>query len=192
MRDFGFYVAIAFGVGLSVLVATPLMKANIEGGDWLQFAGALIGVGVAVFGALTVEHEKERRRSRRNMVRLIAAIDKIEEARAFFSYHEPFKSPEDAAMQLRHRAIILRRAMGAIEHVIARVDIEDVDLWAEINRITEGFPDLRKVLDQSIAYDWGRKADAHVSTERIKLIYQFLTVVAFGLAKAKEIAGRYT
>lgn len=188
MREFGFFVAMAFGLGLSVLVATPIMKSDIEAGDWLSFAGAMLGVGLAVLGALTVEDEKVRRLTKRNMVRLASAITKVEDARRFFAHPEAENSPNGLAMQLRHRAIILRRAVGALEHVVLRVDIDDVELWAALDAITEGIPELRTVLDDSIAYDWGAQEDLKLTKDRIKVISRYLTILAHWLIKAREIA----
>ncbi len=131
MRFYGWLLPVSFGLGLSVLVATPIMKEP-ESGDWLSFAGAMMGTGLAVVGALLVEHVKIRRAQVQDLNRLSAALEKLEQALIFMSV-EPEGAIAERAWQLRLRALNALPAFAAVEYALSRMDLVDVTLWFEVN-----------------------------------------------------------
>lgn len=188
LADYAFPVALGFGIGASVVLCTPIMTQKVEAGDLLSFSGALIGVGIAVFGAIAVDRERERRTDERKMERLISSIEKLEAARLFFAHYREGQSQAASAMELRHRALILRSAVRAFQNVLERIDVDDVDLWSTINSVSEGFPELIKVLNDAIAYDWGSLPDAKLTDQRMTIISQYLQIIVPWLVKAAQLA----
>jgi len=79
-----FQEVIAGGLsGLFLVLIYILVRAHFDGaqpGDWLQFAGALLGSGTAVGGALFIERRKRDRDAERGKTTLMDALSAIAHA----------------------------------------------------------------------------------------------------------------
>lgn len=144
MRDYDWLIPIAFGMGMAVLSATPLMRwSEIAPGDWLGFAGALLGVGLAVTGALAVERRKLKWQRREDLRQLVDAIERIETVSKLLPMPAP-GAPDSADLDQKQRALLLVNAMAALEHVIQRVPPRNVALWSVLDICTAGFPAMKQ------------------------------------------------
>jgi hypothetical protein len=140
-------VPAGFGVGLAVLVTTPLMKAPTSAGDWLSFAGALLGVGLAVLGALYVEQARARAEKVRQLLRLKDAFAKLATAGASVAI-EGLLTSRDPASKLRGDCLTLLSAVSVADYTLARVDIENVELLATVHRLHEQLLALKPWLQE--------------------------------------------
>ena len=131
MRGFGWLIALAlaFGLGLGVVV-TPIMRADISSGDWLTFSGALLGVGLAVIGALHVERNKLANEAEVSNKRLSQALHKFREL-ALFEPQRTVPSPGHIlAYRFRQLFRMIEVTQEGLEFAVLRADIQDMRQWA--------------------------------------------------------------
>lgn len=186
MRDYDWLIPVSFGLGLSVLIATPIMTQT-EAGDWLSFAGAMIGVVVAVAGALAVERAKVRAARDEAASRLRGALDKVEKAMTFLSVLAE-GSEIERAMGLRYRALQGLPAIAALEYAVSRVDIVDVALWSEINSITSTFATLKPALTEGQELYLENPLPAEKLDQRAVLLQRLANLIIPSVKKAREMA----
>lgn len=133
MKFLGYLIAFAAGVGLALAIAAPWMiEKEIEPGDWLSFAGAMLGVGLAVIGAILVERINEWWRVRSDEALISSALKHLLEINQSIS-SSLSDSEEDPNLLDRSIAIIECRqflqAAEALDFAINSVRIRDLNVW---------------------------------------------------------------
>lgn len=147
--------------GLAVVTLYIILESlavGADAGDWLGFAGAIVGVGGAAGTAIYVE-ERKRRQSRRDDIRLLAgALQDLDQAL------EAFAPDVDHGPDLyRQREAILssleRLNFGCelFAHARAASKIDDVTLWRLVRRVEQVIGDHVAMLEREagIIDDYG-------------------------------------
>lgn len=73
-------IGLVLGIGGTVLVMTIFGPTNIGAGDWLSFSGGLLGVGLAVLGAIFVEGLNRQQDAVDDIALLLGALTSLQAA----------------------------------------------------------------------------------------------------------------
>ena len=156
------------GVGVALTFAFGPSAIAISSGDWLQFAGAMVGVIFAIWGALAVEHWRQREADRRDERVLLSSMTALLQAMKGFGiiveYGQDF---EDFAPKAREAVSSLDDAKDMMSLVSSSIKIQDLKLWRDI-RFVE-----RKLEEHEILYDPNRDLiRSDIDLERIYNSFQ--------------------
>lgn len=128
--------------GLAVVLAYVLIRAHLDGadpGDWLQFAGAMLGSSTAVAGALFIERVKSREAKKIGEATLRDAFE--ETARAIRAVVEPLQgSLSSKVSQINAHRYHLEVAKDFNEFVLRQHIRPDSRVWRRL-RILGNFID---------------------------------------------------
>jgi hypothetical protein len=144
--------------------------------DWLSFFGSLIGVAVAVSGAIYVEVFKDNRARSKSMERLKYAIANLEVARTFGMALVGSES-EDLAKSVMQRAMVAKTAVDVIRIVMEKIDIEDVELLVAMLEISSILGGVRPDLDRMIETSRSTPGNTKLISEHDVLLARFMNVL---------------
>ena len=118
---------VAAGAAVMLVVGAP--ATDIKAADWLQFAGAMIGVIFAIWGALAVEHWRQREaEGKEELLLLTSMIALLQAAKKFDTIVEYNEDFEDFVPQAQNAVSSLEDAkdmialvgQGARSQIVAR------------------------------------------------------------------------
>lgn len=150
--------------GLSVVLIYILIRAHLDGadpGDWLQFAGAMLGSGTAVGGALFIERVKSREEKSRGDATLRDAFE--ETARAMRPLAQPLEGGLKAKVsQINAHRFHLEVAKDFSEFVLVQHIRPDSRAWRQL-RV------LGNLIDRILKLEWAefdQAAGEQICTEK--------------------------
>lgn len=135
--------------GLGLVVGYILLRGYLDrasAGDWLQFAGAMLGTGLAVVGALYVEKRRRDHEQRQGKATLLDVLRQIDgELEGFL---EPLTGNlgKDVGT-INARRFFLETAKGYAEFVLKQHLLPNSKVW----RSTNG---LINYIDRVLAVTW--------------------------------------
>jgi hypothetical protein len=134
---------------LALVLIYILIRANLDGagpGDWLQFAGAMLGSGTAVGGALFIEALKRRRDERQGEATLLDALS--ETAYAIRSAGEPLEGDLNQKIgEINARRYLLEVAQEFTDFVLKKHLLPNSEVW----RRSRGFG---RYIEKIMALQW--------------------------------------
>ena len=140
--------------GLLVVVLYLIAQAILHGadpGDWLAFAGAMLGIGGATFTAIYVA-DRTRRAARRDDVRLLkGALEDLDDTLERISRND---TAPDRAMQKDNIVLLLTQLeLGQEVFGYARETskIDDVTLWRHVRIIEITIDENAKMIARETA-----------------------------------------
>ena len=137
---------VAAGAAVMLVVGAP--ATDIKAADWLQFAGAMIGVIFAIWGALAVEHWRQREaEGKEELLLLTSMIALLQAAKKFDTIVEYNEDFEDFVPQAQNAVSSLEDAKDMIALVSSSAKVRDLKLWRNI-RFVE-----RKIKEHELLYD---------------------------------------
>lgn len=167
------------GVGAALTLVVRVHTTAITAADWLQFAGALVGVILAIWGALAVEHWRQREADGRDEKLLLSSMTALlQAAKKFDTVIEYGQDFEDFVPQAEVAVIALEDAKDMIALVSSSVKVRDPALWRDI-RFVE-----RKINEHELLYD--PKEDLFRSDEDLERIYSSFQIWARDISPAAE------
>lgn len=142
MKVTGAVLSLFAGIGIGILIVVYFVSAKpIGAGEWLSFAGALLGVGLAVLGAIFVEQWKVHADRKRGLRRLTQALDSLEQASKDRGSH--LAGDGAGIMALMSRSMDLEEAANAFDYARQGLPIEDLNLWRNLQNISILCNDMR-------------------------------------------------
>lgn len=137
---------VAAGAAVMLVVGAP--ATDIKAADWLQFAGAMVGVIFAIWGALAVEHWRQREaEGKEELLLLSSMIALLQAAKKFETIVEFDEDFEDFVPQAQKAVSSLEDAKDMIALVSSSAKVRDLNLWRDI-RFVE-----RKIKEHELLYD---------------------------------------
>lgn len=144
--------ALAAGLAVGAIMMLLVTRASqINNGDWLQFLGGLLGVSLAVFGAVLVEDWK-RERSRREERALLH--DAIVELQRTLNTSASVRIVEyEGEPEVRKLILETFSRLEAIQELLitvrAKAKIVDIALWQDLHTLERAIrDDLPSVRDE--------------------------------------------
>lgn len=135
--------------GLALVLLYLLINAHSEGadaGDWLQFAGAMMGTGLAVVGALYVEKRRRDHDKQQGQATLLDVLKQMEDS--FADAATPLEGNLDRDVgEIRARRFFLEVTKEYAEFVLKQHLQPDSSVW----RHTSG---LINYIDRILAVTW--------------------------------------
>lgn len=123
------------GVGLGVVgTAVALQETPLSAGDFLSFAGAMLGVALTIWGTLFIESWKAERGLAKDQRRLSDAIKEVRAARQYLVL--PFQADgPPPSLQLHSRYMLLEEALEALNYAADRIVLDDINIWKALRDI---------------------------------------------------------
>lgn len=135
--------------GLAVVIGYIIVRSYTDGaqaGDWLQFAGAMLGTGGAVAGALFIESWKRKRDNEQGKATMLDVLKQMDES--FKDVAEPLADDVNRAIsEINARRFFLETTKGYAEFVLKQHLIPNSKVW----RHTNG---LINYIDRILAVTW--------------------------------------
>ena len=135
--------------GLALVVCYIVVRSYTDGaqaGDWLQFAGAMLGTGGAVAGALFIESWKRRRDQEQGKATMLDVLKQMD--KSFSDIAEPISDDVNKAVSdINARRFFLETTKGYAEFVLKQHLIPSSKVW----RHTNG---LINFIDRILAVTW--------------------------------------
>ncbi|GLI96644.1 hypothetical protein [Sphingobium sp. BS19] len=135
--------------GLAVVLLYICFRESLNGadtGDWLQFAGAMLGSGAAVAGAIYIESLKRNRDRQQGQATLLDILKQIE--RSFIDAAEPLSGDLSKDVSaINARRFFLESTKNYAEFALKQHLLPDSEVW----RNTSGFINY---IDRILAVTW--------------------------------------
>lgn len=135
--------------GLAVVAGYILLRGYLDkasAGDWLQFAGAMLGTGLAVAGALYVEKRRRDHDKQQGQATLLDALRQIDSELEGFLEPLSGELGKDVGV-INARRFFLEAAKGYAEFVLKQHLLPSSKVW----RSTNG---LISYMDRVLAVTW--------------------------------------
>lgn len=135
--------------GLALVLLYICLRAVLDGadpGDWLQFAGAMLGSGTAVAGAIYIESLKRNRDKQQGQATLLDILKQIE--RSFIDAAEPLSGDLSKDVSaINARRFFLESTKNYAEFALKQHLLPDSKVW----RNTSGFINY---VDRILSVTW--------------------------------------
>ncbi|WP_345169489.1 hypothetical protein [Sphingomonas daechungensis] len=154
------------------LTAARSVTGAIDAGDWLAFAGALLGVVLAVGGAIFVERWKKSTELQADLKLIEDALVELEQSLS--SLDVPFDADRRVADQKQpviHSLERLEDARAVLAFAREQTKVTDIALWRGLRSIELDIDARRQMLDQEKGILLGRNVTRRVlEINRSKLV----------------------
>ena len=182
MRDWDWLIAVIFGLGLTVAIATPIMK-EVGAGDLLSFAGVSLGVGGAVLAGMAINRDALRLDRQRRLRRLRENLDKLETIQ-LNSFYLTSNSQVDSLAAFRGMCLGIFNAIEIVEYAWQRVDIENPDIVAAMNVLTRRWCDHKRFLEERS--DPVFTCEPEVAQQGVETLIDWIRVERFWIDRARK------
>lgn len=135
--------------GLALVAGYIVLRSYLDdakAGDWLQFAGAMLGTGLAVVGAVSIESWKRRREEQQGQATLRDVLNEMRDA--FDTAAEPLTGDLNKDVgEVNSRRFLLEVAKDFAEFVLKQHLAPNSEIW----RHTRGYVHY---IDRILAVKW--------------------------------------
>jgi hypothetical protein len=178
MRVAEVIAALLMGVLIGVGVTMALTSSPpAEAGDWLAFAGALVGVVATILGTLWLEHHRSRATERKQRATVTTSLNEI--SSALQSVQQPRGNEAIATARTARLAAedVLLKAFDKFTYARHYIPTDDIDCWQAVEALYAAIVREKDVVERETK--WLREAGDNeevflISIERMQGVAQRL------------------
>jgi predicted outer membrane lipoprotein/sarcosine oxidase delta subunit len=186
-----FALLLGLVIGVCATMALYVDRPGPDPGDWLGFAGALVGVVFTIVGTLWLEHYRTTANEREDRVILLATLDEIRNAlTAVTAGRGNTPIADERASRIAAEAKLLK-SFNKFFYARRYVPKRNIEAWHAIEELNEAICKERSIVEKEIGVITEAGENEAVLNVNISIMQQINGRIASALSSARNIVAEY-